>query len=185
LLGPSIAWHISICSLRSPWWSAPLRGVSNICCIHQPVGWANRCLGFGSRACCSDRSGRCHTGEEVPSDVTGNEGVSGMLVCAGPQEYPPWDVVLLPRGPGRIVLASSFGGAPPHLCDSASRLGAMRGELDRSPEPETQEMRRRCPACASLARIVHIFLDPRRGKLIWLYECSCGVRTWAEKGIDR
>jgi hypothetical protein len=61
----------------------------------------------------------------------------------------------------------------------------MRDEPDRSPEPETQEMRRRCPACAARARLVHMFLDPRREKIIWLYECNCGVRTWAEKSIGQ
>jgi hypothetical protein len=39
----------------------------------------------------------------------------------------------------------------------------------------------RCPACAAFPTLSQQFMNPRDGKTVRLYECSCGERIWDDK----
>jgi hypothetical protein len=41
-----------------------------------------------------------------------------------------------------------------------------------------QEHLPRCPTCAAFPRLTLSMLDPRRGKIVRLYQCQCGERIW-------
>jgi hypothetical protein len=48
------------------------------------------------------------------------------------------------------------------------------------PEPSDQATRPRCPSCNALPTLVDTMLDPRKGRIVRLYRCSCGERIWDE-----
>jgi len=48
------------------------------------------------------------------------------------------------------------------------------------PEPNDQAAPPRCPSCNALPTLVDTMLDPRNGRIIRLYRCTCGERIWDE-----
>ena len=57
---------------------------------------------------------------------------------------------------------------------------AMPRNESQLPEQSDQAKRPRCPSCNALAILVDTMLDPRKGKVVRLYRCSCGERIWDE-----
>jgi hypothetical protein len=57
----------------------------------------------------------------------------------------------------------------------------MNDDKEQLPQPQTQDLRRRCPICAAFPRLALTMLNPRKGTIIDLYECRCGERNWDER----
>ncbi|WJR81575.1 hypothetical protein [Bradyrhizobium sp. NP1] len=57
----------------------------------------------------------------------------------------------------------------------------MKIDKEQLPPPQTQDLRRRCPACAAFPRLALSMLNPTNGTTIRLYECRCGERIWDER----
>jgi hypothetical protein len=54
------------------------------------------------------------------------------------------------------------------------------GKEGQLPESSDQATRPRCPLCNALPVLVDRMLDPRKGRIVRLYRCSCGERIWDE-----
>jgi len=39
---------------------------------------------------------------------------------------------------------------------------------------------RRCENCHAQPKLISKMMDPRRGKTVRIYECSCGQQTWLD-----
>jgi hypothetical protein len=57
---------------------------------------------------------------------------------------------------------------------------AMTRKEGQLPESSDQATRPRCPLCNALPVLVDRMLDPRKGRIVRLYRCSCGERIWDE-----
>jgi uncharacterized protein with PIN domain len=49
--------------------------------------------------------------------------------------------------------------------------------------PKTRE-ENRCSYCSAQLKLVSKMMDPRRGRMVRIFECGCGQQSWADDPLD-